>query len=1412
MNKRFINLCLSLLMVIGVINPEVVFAESVGFNVSVIWNDNDNKNGFRPNDVDYSVVSNGTVKLSDNVSEEEMWSDDIELDSSWGSVSLSFPKLEGYSSFGRLYGNSYVQTYTSLYNDVSDKLYIDTIWNDNNDSAGARPASYSLTVKDSFGVTKTYTIGKAQTQYVSEDFVFSKDGKVNALSATAGSISKYSTDVSVDSSAVTGLHITVTNTYSGSDALSAGLQTISYAGETLHVYKMSGKEKIALLSSTDTGDPGGAINIANFTLSGKRIKAIVNASYFNNTSDVSVYGQIYGRAQGFSMGSNGYIDARTGGPQDDWAAAELARYGGSKPYMDLVIDKNNNVHAGDFNSWDYPLSDITLGVAPAVIEILNGTTHEYYSPAVGTGKMTTKNTQTGLAKTADGSWALFTVENGNGGLSPRVGIKNFGNAYGFSELSVYDSGGSTQMIVNGSKIQYTGRKIPDVLVIYEDSSVSYKTVTVKFSDNGSILNNYTIVKTFEEGKTANTNIDETVNLLYNAGYDMADNSWMDYRTVDGSVTSITIPVTHRKETVVSQTEKQYTRTVKFVDKNGTTLKPALKQTLTAVTLGSGEKDLVTGNVTYDGSEKEYWNNGSAYPEITPEPIEGYKTPENVPEDDIAWKEENARSYTVTVVYEEAVSETHKVSFEDRNEDKQNLDLYTTTYEIKDGRGVTVDVSDKVSALKNKGYVIKDEDIPTTILDKDIVIPVDHTVVLRQADYPDESVTYTRKIRFIDINGNEMLPDVIDQIVREKHASYRKDMVTGREFDFEYSYTWSKDSFDAYVVPEIDDYYRSVETIDKLNVYDDMETEIVETVVYTAKETVHLDINTNEPVEINVGAHSGDERNFRGWAYEPNGEIISPAYQKFTVSSDTDLYAVFSDEEELRALDVNARLNGKYIGNTSGIASFDVLIDGALVKESATDFYKKYPVGTEFEITNITPAEGYVFTGVSSAKSYSGVYPAGVLHGKIVGSMTTDVALSFITEDYTGTAGNVAKTNFVPNVSTAEINGAETYTVNPRQDTNTAFAGWDENNNAQFAPMNYLDINAKVNGKYRGNVSGIGTFDVYINDEMAARMVTDYYWKWPAGTRYRIVLHKTDDTLDFTGVSETASRGYIPGGSLEGVVGSDKTEVLLMFEGSLPKLTLVSEEETVTTRHEPGSLVTLKDPFNLPDAIILGWAEEPYGEIVYNNGDEIEISEDTTLYAIFREASYLDVNGVVDGVYVGNLKDVATFDVEIAGEKVSEGVYDFWSKVPVGSGVFIRNIKPKEGYRLVKVTTKNVIDITFGKYPQAFVIGPGVRNEVYLRFETGDTVNLTGDAYEDVEEEVFWDGENLIFVPEEDSEAVVEEVVIPDEEVSEVVEGENPEGIPEDVPSEGILEEEIPVEEVVEGAAEGETEEIEESEG
>lgn len=129
------------------------------------------------------------------------------------------------------------------------------------------------------------------------------------------------------------------------------------------------------------------------------------------------------------------------------------------------------------------------------------------------------------------------------------------------------------------------------------------------------------------------------------------------------------------------------------------------------------------------------------------------------------------------------------------------------------------------------------------------------------------------------------------------------------------------------------------------------------------------------------------------------------------------------------LDVSGYLDGKGTTNVTGYGTFDVYINGALVSQGASDYYKQIPYGTSYEIKNIQSTVGHNYVGVHS----------GSLKGTVnVGDNVVRLALNTNTYNVVynanGGSGSTA-------TSTHKYGEAKTLTPNGFSKTGYSFAGW-----------------------------------------------------------------------------------------------------------------------------------------------------------------------------------------------------------------------------------------------------------------------------------------------------------------------------------------------------------------------------------
>ncbi len=112
--------------------------------------------------------------------------------------------------------------------------------------------------------------------------------------------------------------------------------------------------------------------------------------------------------------------------------------------------------------------------------------------------------------------------------------------------------------------------------------------------------------------------------------------------------------------------------------------------------------------------------------------------------------------------------------------------------------------------------------------------------------------------------------------------------------------------------------------------------------------------------------------------------------------------------------------------------------------------------------------------------------------------------------WTGSNGTTAQTDVTVSATTS---GNLTYTAN-----------WSINSY-------YLDLNGWLDGASVTNISGFGTADVYINGELKASGVTDFYQKINYGSTYEIKNIKANAGRTYNGVHSGSLSGTIPAGNV-----------------------------------------------------------------------------------------------------------------------------------------------------------------------------------------------------------------------------------------------------------------------------------------
>lgn len=221
-----------------------------------------------------------------------------------------------------------------------------------------------------------------------------------------------------------------------------GYQVLKWIGQTVHCYMQKSDQELGMISAFGTPAYKALQTIDKIEDECSNL-CKVNANYF----------QMGGAENGQHYGVEITPQNEFAPKQADWLA--------------LWVDKFNKVHHALAKDFWLGKNDVKFACSPAAIMLHNGVDVEHYSSACGKGKITTANTQTLLLQLKTGEFVLAVVSGKLNGYQCR----DFAKAYGAIHMSMYDSGGSSQMIVDGDKKVYTGRAIPNVFTFFKNETV-----------------------------------------------------------------------------------------------------------------------------------------------------------------------------------------------------------------------------------------------------------------------------------------------------------------------------------------------------------------------------------------------------------------------------------------------------------------------------------------------------------------------------------------------------------------------------------------------------------------------------------------------------------------------------------------------------------------------------------------------------------------------------------------------------------------------------------------------------------------------------------------------------------------------------------------------------------------------------
>lgn len=221
-------------------------------------------------------------------------------------------------------------------------------------------------------------------------------------------------------------------------------QQISWNGLDVHVYKGFETDDYKLdlgLASAKGKDAATALQTIDKLDYDVSIFAKMPCNYFQmKTGQSDPYGTHYGVEQGFT---------------NDFAPKQQG-------YVVVCVNKDDSIEIMDASQYWKSAKEVKCAFTPFWVGLFNGADADYYTTNFG-DKRSLQNTQSALMRLKDGNW-VFAVFNTK---CTCWDVRKFAKEYNAEFLCCLDSGGSSQLVTEGIKRVYTGRAVPNALVLYK---------------------------------------------------------------------------------------------------------------------------------------------------------------------------------------------------------------------------------------------------------------------------------------------------------------------------------------------------------------------------------------------------------------------------------------------------------------------------------------------------------------------------------------------------------------------------------------------------------------------------------------------------------------------------------------------------------------------------------------------------------------------------------------------------------------------------------------------------------------------------------------------------------------------------------------------------------------------------------
>lgn len=221
------------------------------------------------------------------------------------------------------------------------------------------------------------------------------------------------------------------------------------------------------------------------------------------------------------------------------------------------------------------------------------------------------------------------------------------------------------------------------------------------------------------------------------------------------------------------------------------------------------------------------------------------------------------------------------------------------------------------------------------------------------------------------------------------------------------------------------------------------------------------------------------------------------------------------------LDVNGRLDGTILGNTSGFGTFDVYINGSLVANDVNDYYAQHPYGTTWEVKDVKALSGYTYNG----------WHSGGMSGTITGNVVS--VQDFSTNSYTLTVNPNGGT-WNGSTSTQSFTQAFKTTKALPLPTRTGyrFVGWQDLGSGWTYDSNNDNICFE---------NGVGNITTYCNANDGSVSITREAMSTPTGSGYGLKIY-------FNSSAQTAwGWGFVDSEQSEA-----NTTFIHVFQAKVPK--------------------------------------------------------------------------------------------------------------------------------------------------------------------------------------------------------------------------------------------------------------------